>query len=99
MSGRKDDAGKPRLDLVPALAELEVARVLTHGASRYGADNWRRVEGARWRYLAACMRHLNAWRRGERLDEDSGLSHLAHAACCVLFLLELELRAEGEPSE
>lgn len=26
----------------------------------------------------------------ERLDPESGLPHLAHAACCLLFALELD---------
>ena len=35
----------------------------------------------------ACHRHLQAWWSGERLDKESGLPHLAHAVCCLLFLM------------
>lgn len=87
-TGRKDDQGKPRYDLIPPEALHQVVLVLTSGANRYGDDNWRHVTGLRRRYFAAAMRHLWAWWRGEDTDPDSGLSHLAHAACCVLFLLE-----------
>lgn len=84
---RKNDAGKARYDLIPAVALDEVAQVLAIGAMKYGADNWRR--GADWsRYFAAAMRHLWAWWRGDDLDPETGRHHLAHAACCVLFLLE-----------
>lgn len=87
--GRKDDQGKARYDLVPSGAEALVVSVLTYGAIRYGPDNWRHVPDARARYFAAARRHLARWRLGEDLDPESGLPHLAHATCCLLFLLEL----------
>lgn len=90
--GRKDDAGKPRLELVPPKALLAVGAVLGYGAVRYGAENWRRVEHAESRYLGAALRHVLAHLDGERVDPDSGKPHLAHAACSLLFVLEL---AEG----
>jgi len=88
--GRKDDDSKTRYDLIPAGALDAVARVLTYGAAKYGDDNWRRVEPWDRRYFGAAMRHLWAWWRGERLDSDTQLSHLAHAACCIFFLFERE---------
>jgi len=89
---RKADAGKPRFDLVPPWALNEVAAVLAFGAAKYDANNWRKVEpGQRWRYSAAALRHVYAWLRGERLDPESGCHPLAHAVCCLLFLLELEI--------
>ena len=42
------------------------------------------------RPLAAAMRHIMAFNDGEDKDPESGLSHLAHAACCIMFLLEFE---------
>jgi hypothetical protein len=88
-SGRKHDQGKARFDLIPPRALLEVAQVLAHGARKYSDDNWRQVPEARKRYTAAAYRHLNAWQRGEACDAESGLSHLAHAACCLFFLMEV----------
>ena len=88
--GAKHDGGKPRYDLLPAVAVDQVVAVLTFGAKRYAPDNWRHVEGWRWRYHAAALRHLFAWARGQRLDPDSGLPHLAHAVCSLLFLAELD---------
>ena len=89
--GRKDDAGKRRMDLLPPLAVEAVADVLTFGAAKYGPDNWRMVDGRHWRYHAAALRHVFAWARGERSDPETGQHHLAHAACCLLFLLEEEV--------
>jgi hypothetical protein len=90
-AGRKDDAEKPRWDLLPFAGLEQVVKVLTFGAKKYAPENWRRVEGWRWRYFRAAIGHLAAWKAGEKLDPESGLPHLAHAACCVLFLLELDV--------
>jgi Domain of unknown function (DUF5664) len=96
MEGSKDDVGKARWDLVPWGAMAHVVLVLTHGAFKYGAHNWRHVKEWRWRYDAALERHLVAWRLGENFDPDSRLPHLAHAACCVLFLLAMDVK-ESKP--
>jgi hypothetical protein len=91
--GAKHDAGKPRPSLVfegfpHALAE--VVAVAGFGAERYGDHNWKLVDNARARYAEALYRHLLAHASGERLDSDSGLSHLAHAAWNVLAVLQLK---------
>jgi len=41
-------------------------------------------------YVAAIMRHLNAWRDGEDLDPESGISHIAHIACSCNILLDAQ---------
>ena len=92
--GVKHDAGKLRLDLLPTDALEAVARILTLGAAKYGERNWE--AGMSWRRVdAALERHLFAWRRGEERDAESGEPHLAHAACCVLFLLAYAGRGVG----
>lgn len=85
-TGMKNDQGKNRLDLIePAFIE-SVGAVLTFGAEKYEPNNWQKVEDAKNRYYAAAMRHLLAWRKGEKTDPESGLSHLDHLACNVMFL-------------
>ena len=94
LEGVKYDHGKPRWDLLPFDSLDDVAKVLAHGAEKYGDNNW--TKGMNWgRLLAACLRHLSAWARGQDIDEESGLSHLAHAACCALMLLALQKRRVG----
>ena len=67
----------------------QTAAVLKFGAIKYAEHNWRK--GFTWsRPLAAAMRHITAFNDGEDKDPESGLSHLAHAACCIMFLLEFE---------
>jgi hypothetical protein len=90
MNGRKDDQDKADLSLLPPAALESVGQVLTWGAKKYEAENWRRVPGWRRRYLAAGLRHVFSYMRGKKSDPESKLPHLAHAACCFLFLLELE---------
>lgn len=88
--GRKDDQGKYKPSLVPALALIEVAKVFTFGAQKYGANNWR--GGMDWsRYLDAEDRHILTWKTGERFDKESGISNLAHAICNLMMLLESEI--------
>ncbi|ATO56886.1 MULTISPECIES: dATP/dGTP diphosphohydrolase domain-containing protein [Bartonella] len=90
----KNDSGKPRVDLIPPLTLLEVGRVLEFGANKYGASNW--LHGMNWsRLYGAALRHLLAWFGGEDKDLESGLPHLAHAVCCLLFLMEFEAQQIG----
>lgn len=89
--GVKYDGEKPRYDLIPPLALDEIVRALTYGAQKYDDDNWRLVEDGRRRYFAAMMRHAWAYWRGEVYDPETGIHHLAHAACNLLFILDPEL--------
>jgi len=86
----KHDQGKPRFELIPATALAEVAKVMAFGAGKYGDHNWRTgPDFFTWTRLSgALLRHTFAWMRGEDLDPETGLSHMAHAACNALFLLE-----------
>lgn len=94
----KHDLGKLRWDCLPWPAVEQVVRVLTFGADKYSAWSWPSVPDARRRYFAALVRHAVAWLRGERLDPESGLPHLAHLACNALFLLSFELGEAAEPA-
>lgn len=85
--GKKHDTGKRRMSLVPHEPLNAVIDVLEFGANKYGANNWRHVPNARERYFNAAHRHLNAWWAGEKVDSESGLPHLAHAVCCLMFLM------------
>lgn len=90
MKGVKHDTGKPDMTLVPTLAIEQMVRVMEFGAQKYGRDNWRHVQGAERRYLAASLRHIFAHLRGELRDAESGEPHLAHALTCLAFVLELD---------
>ena len=95
LNGQKFDAGKTEWDLLPLGPVEEVVKVLMHGREKYGRDNWQLVDNPIRRYYAAAQRHLAAFRRArfdtknpyDAIDAESHLHHLAHAACCILFLL------------
>lgn len=92
--GWKMDVGKPRIDLVAPEFVQQTADVLAFGAAKYSERNWEK--GMSWgRCFGAMMRHMWAWWGGERNDPESGLPHLAHAACCLMFLMAYENRQLG----
>jgi hypothetical protein len=91
VSAKKYDEGKDRWDLLPLEPIREVVKVFTFGASKYGQDQWQKLDNFEERYYAAALRHLSAWRLGEKLDQ-SGLHHLAHCAWNILALLWGELK-------
>ena len=82
------DVGKLRYDLIPPLPMEQMAQALTFGSQKYTDNNWLNGMGYS-RIYAALMRHLQAWWSGEDIDPESGLPHLAHAACNVMFLQQL----------
>lgn len=84
--GLKYDTGKLRWDLLPMECVEDVVKILSFGSTKYGDNNWQNVTPFEDRYFAALMRHLVAFRKGEKVDPESGLSHLAHAMCNVIFL-------------
>lgn len=86
--GSKYDSNKPDWSLLQWKAVDRYARVLTFGATKYDRDNWKLVPNLRRRYLAACLRHIVAYVGGEETDAESGEHHLAHAICCLAFILE-----------
>jgi len=94
--GKKWDGEKPKLHLLPPKAILEVGKVLTYGAEKYDEENWRKLDNLQDRYTSAALRHLFAHIDGEETDEETQLSHLAHAMCCLLFKLEIELEQKSK---
>lgn len=88
----KADAGKLRLTLVPTQIIKEIAKVRMYGCAKYpegGSENWRKVSAQRYR--DAAFRHFLAYLDDPTgVDPESGLPHLAHLACNIAFLLEME---------
>jgi hypothetical protein len=86
----KADAGKPRFDLIPPYAMLCLAQIYEYGTRKYEADSWRKVPDALRRYERAAQSHYNAWKRGEKLDAESGLPHLWHYLWNCVAMVELD---------
>jgi len=81
-------ATKTPLGLIPPHAMEQTAWVHKLGADKYGPWNWRETGVCASTYVNAILRHLNAWRDGEDLDPESGISHLAHIACSANILMD-----------
>jgi len=105
VGGTKHDGEKVRLDLLSSLWIEGVGSVLTFGSKKYSAHNWRKGIVLS-RLLGACLRHVFAFLKGEDKDPETGLSHLSHASCCLMFASELyetrpdlDDRYKGETNE
>ena len=84
-TGEKHDTGKSPLGLIDRTAIEGLARILEYGAGKYSTNNWR--GGLSYsRVYDAALRHLMAFIDGEDNDKESGLPHVDHAFCCLMFL-------------
>ena len=92
-AGVKFYASKARMDLLDPYAVEQLSHVLAFGAQKYAAHNWR-MGISKGRLIAAALRHLFAYLGGQDKDDETGLSHVAHAMCCCMFLLGLEHRTD-----
>ena len=93
--GYKHDEGKPRTDLIPARAILQMANVLTFGADLpgYSDNGWKEVSDSTRKYTGAALRHIFKFMDGQQNDEKSGMHHLAHAMTDLAFIVELDGQA------
>ena len=73
----RTNENKLRYDLCPAIAQREYAKVWTQGLEKYPAKNWEKGFPFS-EVIASAMRHLEAMRLGEMIDNESGLLHSAH---------------------
>lgn len=93
--GLRFDQGKTRTDLLPGDTLLALGEVYRIGAEKYAPRNWER--GMPWsKVLGPLTRHLFKWMAGEKVDKESGQSHMAHVAWNALALMTYEIRNIGE---
>ncbi len=91
-------SGKDPLDYIEPTVQAPIARVMKHGADKYGYRNYILSSLKTRDYIAAAERHLNALKRGEDIDPDSGESHWAHviAGSSCYFACELAGKHEDD---
>ena len=97
--GRKYDGGKLRYDLIPVLALEEMVKGLTFGTIKYDDNNWVKVPSGRKRYMAAALRHIQEYRKGNLWDEEQGIHHLSAAMNNLSFIVEKDLRGWEDSSD
>ncbi len=93
-AGVKHDGEKVRMELLfegmPDALEA-VGEVLTFGAQKYDDNNWKLLENLQSRYRGGALRHSLEQAKGIDRDDETGMLHLAHEACCVLFKLQAKI--------
>jgi hypothetical protein len=95
------DKDKPKFELISPIAMEGLAGILTFGAKKYAAHNWRK--GMAWsRALGSLKRHLIEFEKGNDYDYDencegckekhcldhTGLLHIDQVLCNAMFLSE-----------
>jgi len=89
-AGGKQRATPYRMDLLPHQAVLRTSTVLGDGAGTHGEKNWENIPVQD--HLNRALIHIHCHLAGDTQDD-----HLAHAACRVLFALNLNITGEPTP--
>ena len=84
------DEGKRDYTLLPINELEQVLDVLEFGAIKYSPNAWQSVNNGLERYKKAMLRHMMSYLKGEKIDSESGLSHLSHLATNILFIMWFE---------
>jgi len=79
---------KVQINLVPPSSVIYQALAMEDGAVKYGPYNWRANKVIASIYVAAAMRHLQAWYDGEENASDSKKPHLGHALACLGIIVD-----------
>ena len=85
MEALRHNTGKPKLSMVALDCLEDCARVLEYGATKYEKNNWRQgfpVSGL----LDSLLRHISELQKGNKVDDESGLSHIGHIQANAMFL-------------
>lgn len=87
--GKKCNKNKPRMELLPPKPLLAAGEVVTFGAKKYGANNWKNVDISD--FIGALERHIQEYKTGTRIDHDSGLRTTSHIVCNALFICQHDI--------
>jgi len=74
-----------------------MAKVLEYGANKYELNNWRKGYTNKFSSIDSLYRHLREVIIGNDLDEESGLPHIGHIMCNIMFLTNDLLYIERVP--
>lgn len=78
------------------MEEIEdIVRVYHAGAKKYGPNKWQNLDNGFERYRAAAARHIMAYLKGERMDKETNVHHLAAAAWNVITMLWYDKHGKG----
>lgn len=86
---------KLRWDLLPMEEIEDIVKVYHAGAKKYGPNTWQDLDNGFERYRAAMFRHMMAYLKGERMDKETNVHHLAAAAWNVITMLWYDKHGKG----
>ena len=82
---KRYNEGKPEVSQLDPRFVLALADMMTKSAKKYGKYNW--ALGQEYHTpFDSCQRHLLKWIGGEDVDDESGMSHLLHAAANIMIM-------------
>lgn len=85
MQADRFNTGKPEWSLVDFPSLEPMVRVLEFGAQKYSRNNWKKGLPIN-SIIDSLMRHVIAYKEGEDIDPESGISHIGHMMCNLMFL-------------
>ena len=91
MKGMKHDQNKLPYELLPFKCIDAIVEVQRYGAKKYAPNSWQHVKNGKKRYIAATLRHISLYQQGQRYDEESGLHHLSHALCSLMYAIWFDI--------
>ena len=91
----KFDSDKVRVSLIDPLYLKGIGEVMTQGANVHGADNWKLCDDPT-RFLDALLRHTIAYWNGDKIDKESGHTHLYHIGFNAMALDYLDREARNK---
>lgn len=102
---KKESYGKTPLDLLFRFPGLkDVADIFGSSMEKYpdidGDFNFRKGRGDvayKMRLVGAGLRHVFAFMQGEKLDNESGKPHIAHAICNFMMVGDLDILESFKP--
>jgi len=87
---KQPNKNKLRYSLIEPEFIKQLAQVIAHGNEKYTPESWK--NNNKVVYIDALLRHLMEYMLGNKVDPDSGLPHLSHAAVNIMMVAWFEER-------
>lgn len=91
MDAKRYNKNKPQLSYLfdAPDAIIGFCQVMTAGTLKYGRDNWKKGQPTN-QMLDSLLRHILALKKGNLVDDESGLLHVDHIVANAMMLSQYE---------
>lgn len=87
--------GKLQYSLLDFESIDELVRVMMVGSKKHGAFSYKKFD--KHLFVDALMRHCTSYLKGEEMDQEDNLSHMAHAmANCMIIMYHDRVKKNGK---